>query len=435
LNRRLAPDVYLGVADIFGPDHEVCDHLVVMRRMPADRRLSTMIGEGGARVEHIDAIARLLATFHAGAHTDDEVAATATVDAVRGNWMQSFDQMRPFTDAGGPLPVAEAGRVEELALRYLEGRRALFDRRIDVGRVRDGHGDLLADDIFMLDDGPRVLDCIEFNDRLRYGDVLNDVAFLVMDLEFLGATSLADELLARWAELTAETHPTSLAQHYVAYRAHVRSKVACLRWEQGDASAADDARRHLTLARERLERGRVALVLVGGLPGTGKSTLAEGIGNTLGWTVLRSDVVRKELAGLPTEADAAAGFREGIYELGHTHEMYAELVRRARVALELGESVVLDASWTSAAQRAAAALVAAETSSELIELRCTAPEDVTTYRLQTRANRIGSDATPAIAHAMAASAEAWPAARGLDTDRPAADVLADALTLLPPQAR
>jgi predicted kinase len=336
--------------------------------------------------------------------------------------------MQPFV--GPVLPPEDAARVEHLALRYLAGRDPLFDVRIAEGRVRDGHGDLLADDIFLLDDGPRILDCIEFDDRLRYGDVLNDVAFLAMDLEYQGAPQLAAVLLAHWGELTAETHPASLAHHYIAYRAHVRSKVACLRAQQGDEQAATDAATHLALARRHLEAGRVALVVVGGLPGSGKSTLAEGIGDRFGWTVLRSDEIRKERADLPVDADAAAGFESGIYSSDETARTYAEMLRRARRAMELGESVVLDASWTSAGLREDARRVAAETESDLYELRCDVPRDTAAYRLASRARRFGSDATPAVATAMAERAAPWPTAYTVDTDRPEADALGDAVERL-----
>lgn len=428
LNRRLAPDVYLGVSDVTGVDGEACDHLVVMRRMPADRRLSTLARRGTATADDVRSIARTVAAFHSGAASSGEISASATRDAVASNWSQSFDQMRPFV--GPVLPPEDAARVELLAHRYLAGRKPLFDARIAEGRVRDGHGDLLADDIFMLDDGPRILDCIEFDDRLRYGDVLNDVAFLAMDLEFQGAPALARALLEHWGELTAETHPASLAHHYVAYRAHVRSKVACLRAQQGDAAAAADAAAHLALARDHLEQGRVAIVLVGGLPGSGKSTLAEGIGDRFGCTVLRSDEIRKERADLPVDADAGSAFASGIYTAEETGRTYAEMLRRARRALELGESVVLDASWTSAGLREDARRVADETVSDLYELRCDIPDDVAAYRLRSRAHRFGSDATPAIATAMAERAAPWPTAFTVDTDRPEADVLDEALARL-----
>jgi aminoglycoside phosphotransferase family enzyme/predicted kinase len=415
LNRRLAPDVYLGVADISGPDGELCDHLVVMRRLPDERRLATLVRRG-ARVEHaLRALAHVVAAFHASADTSDVIADAGTRDAVLRNWDDNFEQMRPFV--GPVLDVADSARVEALAHRYLQGRATLFADRIAAGRVVDGHGDLQAEDVFCMEDGPRVLDCIEFDDRLRYGDVLADVAFLAMDLERLGAAEQARRFLVFYRELSGETHPESLAHHYIAYRAHVRSKVACMRHAQGDAEAASEAARLLSLARRHLEFGRVALVLVGGLPGTGKSTLAAGLADTNGWVLLRSDEVRKDLSGRGHDATDAVPYGQGIYRREVTEATYRELLHRARSALSRGHAVVLDASWTDRREREAARRMAEETATDLVELRCMAPSSVATARITRRARegRDVSDATPEIAAAMAVTADEWPSAVDIDT--------------------
>src|SRR6266567_4332745 len=208
LNQRIAPDVYLGVSDVVGPDGQVCDHLVVMRRMPDDRRLSTLVRHGAAVGDHLREIARLVASFHSRAESSAEIAASGRVDAIRAKWEATFETVQPHV--GSVLPEAVEERVRRLTRRYLDGRAALFDRRIAEGKVIDGHGDLLADDIFCLDDGPRILDCVEFDDELRYGDVLADVCFLAMDLERIGAADLGARFLAWYRELTAETYAPTL---------------------------------------------------------------------------------------------------------------------------------------------------------------------------------------------------------------------------------
>ncbi len=191
--------------------------------------------------------------------------------------------------------------------------------------------------------------------------------------------------------------------------------VACLRAAQGDDAAAGQASLLLGIARDHLERGQVALVLVGGLPGTGKSTLAAGLADRFGWSVMRSDEVRKDLAGIGHTERADAGFREGLYGPEATAATYGELLDRARRLLELGEPVVLDASWTDARYRAAAAELARETCSELVELECTAPTEVAAERLRSRGAADVSDATPAVAAAMASTADSWPSAQTIDT--------------------
>ena len=435
LNRRLAPDVYLGVADVTDVDGSVADHLVVMRRMPPERRLATLVAEGESVVgDQLRGLARLLADFHARAERSPAIDEAATPAAVLANWEESFAQLEPFV--GDLLDEDASRRVEHLVRRYLAGRAGLLERRVAEGHVCDGHGDLQAADVFCLDDGPRALDCIEFNDRFRHADVVADVAFLAMDLDRLGAPELGARFLEWYREFSGEWCPPSLVEHYVAYRAHIRAKVACLRAAQLGGperdGAAAEATRLLHMALRYLDQARVRLVLVGGLPGTGKSTLAEGVATATGWTVLRSDEVRKELAGLDPTSRAGAEFGEGLYDAAHTERTYAELLDRARIALAAGESVVLDASWTDARRREAARALAEATVADLDEVRCVVDPAVATTRLAERAARgtDASDATPAVAEELAARADDWPEAVVVPTDGPVSETLTVALALL-----
>lgn len=422
LNRRLAPDVYLGVADVVGPDGAPCDHLVVMRRMPDSRRLAALLAVGEDLELPLRSIARLLAAFH-------EAAAVVVPASVRANWQANIDEMVPFV--GPVLDPDVTARVALLALRYLEGRAPLLEARRRDRRVRDCHGDLQAEDIFCLEDGPRVLDCIEFDDRLRHIDVLDDVAFLVMDLERLGAPEAGERLLALYREFSGDAFPASLAHHFVAYRAHVRAKVACLRHLQGDPSAAAAAADLMAIACSHLETARVRLVLVGGLPGTGKSTLAAAMNERRGWLVVRSDEVRKELAGIPLDRPAGAAYGHGIYTPEMTAATYQEMLRRADVALGLGETVVLDASFLDARWQRAAAEVARRTAADLVEIRCVAPAPLAAARLRTRRGD-ASDAMPLEAAAMAATAHPWPGAVLVDTSVCVEKALAVTLTAAGP---
>ena len=409
LNRRLAPDVYLGVADVNGPDGRPCEHVVVMRRMPAPRRLSTLVRNERHVDDEVRQVARIVAAFHARAPRSGSIAAAGSPERVLGNWEQSFRQMDAFV--GPVLDPSTSERIETHVRRYLQGRRALFQTRMASGEIVDGHGDLLADDIFCLDDGPRILDCLDFSDELRHGDVLADVGFLAMDLERLGRPDLSERFLAWYREFSAEWFPDSLAHHYIAYRAHVRAKVACLRDADGAGGAAEEARSLLGLTLSHLRQARVALLLIGGLPGTGKSTLAAAVSERLTIPVLRSDEVRKELAGIPPLTAAPAAYGEGIYGADATTATYRLLLQRARESLAQGQSVILDASFTDHRWRDDAWLVAEETSSDLVAVQAAAPPDVAGARL--RARRAGSDpsdATPEIAARMATAADPWPEA-------------------------
>ncbi|MFL6141811.1 MAG: AAA family ATPase [Labedaea sp.] len=413
LNRRLAPDVYLGVADLFDVDGSPRDHLVVMRRMPAERRLRTLVESGAPAADIIVALARMIAAFHARADRGPRIAKQGTRDAVLGRWEDSFAQVRALP---GVIDEGVLVEIETLTREFLAGREPLFDERVAAGRIVDGHGDLLTDDIFCLDDGPRVLDCLEFDDTLRHLDGLDDICFLAMDLERLGAPDLGELLLERYQEFSADPAPGALREHYLAYRAFVRAKVACVRHRQGDPAAAEQATEHAEITLRHLRHGRVRLVVVGGLPGTGKTTLAGRLADELGAVLLSTDRLRKELVALPPGEDARAPYREGIYTAEHTDRVYTELLRRAKTLLARGESVILDASWTAAAHRDHAVDLARAGHAPLTSLCTTASSEVTRNRLLTRTGSI-SDADPAIAAALAADMDPWPQAVTVPTDR------------------
>ena len=380
--------------------------------MPAGRRLSALV-RGKAPVEGaLRQVARALAAWHAAAPRSPQIAAQGSRDALWARWRANVGQARER--CGDLLAAAGLEEIERLAGRFTAGRAPLFSERIRAGRVLDGHGDLLAGDVFCLDDGVRILDCLDFDDRLRWLDGLDDASCLAMDLERLGAPDLARRFTGWYAEYSGDPAPAALRHHYVAYRAFVRAKVACLRACAGDGRAAAQAWQLAGMTLGHLRAGAVTLVLAGGLPGTGKTALAGALADRLGFTVLSSDRIRKELAGVPAEQRCAAPWGAGIYSAAWTERVYAELLGRAGRLLASGESVIADASFVSPAQRAAAARAAAAAHADLVQLRCTAPAEVTAQRLTARTGGI-SDAGTAVARQMAAREAPWPEAVTIDT--------------------
>ncbi len=434
LNRRIAPDVYLGVDELRSVDGDTGDEgepVVVMRRMPAARRLSALLADPALHAEAERCVldtARQVAVFHAGLPPVQGYDLAGTMAAL---WWEGREQTARFEAA-----VLDRGALDEtysLAAEYLEGRAGLLRGREDAGLVRDGHGDLLTDDVYCLTDGARVLDCLEFDPRLRLGDVLLDVAFLAMDLSLHGAPDLARKAVDRYRELDAESHPRSLEHHYIGYRAWVRAKVECLRDEGGDPGAGGRARAALELSRSELRAGRVHLVLVGGLPGSGKSTLAEALvdADDREWVTLSSDEVRKELAGIPATTSARAAFGEGIYDRSHTERTYAELMRRAAAALHRGLCLVLDASWTDGSSRSRAAELATTHRAALTGVRCDAPAELCVRRLAEREGAPHvSDAYREVFTGLAERETPWPTALPVDTSGSAEDAAARVLEAL-----
>ena len=362
-----------------------------------------------------------MASFHAVADRSPVIAESGSLRLRRAQWESNFAEAARFV---GPIldPEVEA-EIQATALNWLARNEDVLEGRIRAGHVCDGHGDLQADDIFCLEDGVRICDCLEFSDSLRHGDVCADIAFLVMDLERLGDEHAAKRLIAAYEASAGTELPRTLLHHYVGLRAYVRAKVACLQHEQGTPGADDTARSLHRLAQRHLRRSRRMVVLVGGLPGAGKSTLAAGLSAMTGWTLLRSDELRRT-----TETTAEAG-----YSSKAVTSVYEELLHRAQGVLESGEGVILDASWVDATCRAAAVRLAADTKSELVQLSCTCTGEVADLRIQNRRDKglDASEATSEIRELLARRADPWSAATVVDTSqRTAAESLALALSAL-----
>jgi aminoglycoside phosphotransferase family enzyme/predicted kinase len=438
LNSRLSPDVYEGVGVFRHPDgHD--EPVVVMRRLPDDRRLSHLVKRGDPAVGvHLQEIAAKMARFHAGLESRTEVDRDCSPDAVAALWQANLEELRSV--AHSRIPKDHLDEISFLATHYLAGRSPLLQARVSAGRAVDGHGDLLADDIFCMHDGPRILDCLEFDSHLRHCDALSDVASLAMDIERLGRPDLARRFLSTYRHHAGDSWPESLQDMYIAYRATVRAKVACLRAEAScrcdDDNPAEstigEARKLALIALRHLRDCQVRLVLIGGLPGTGKSTLGKRIEAATGWTLIRSDVVRKQLAGIDPSEDASTSFGSGIYSQQATALVYAAMLARAEGYLDFGRSVILDASWLRRCWRDEAADLAARCQAALVGLRCETPREVASARLIRRAltHTDPSDATVGIADAMAEAVEPWLEAEVINTSQQLQESVEEAFELL-----
>ena len=416
LNRRLAPDVYLSVDEVHDAAGVLVDAEVVMRRLPDERCLATLVTSGADVTEELTDIARLLAGFHTTAGRGPVVDRSGTPDGLRDRWDADLDEWEPLAHEVLGCPTLD--RERSLIHRYIAGRTDLLTRRVEGGHIVDGHGDLLARDIFCLPDGPRILDCLEFDPHLRYGDALADVAFLAMDLESLGRPDLAESFAQTYQRLAGDHAPASLLHIYIAQRAMVRSKVACLQVAQGDVAAIASARSHLALCVRHLDSARPFVVVVGGAPGTGKSTLSARLAETTGWVHLRSDEVRRDIGALGREQRGHRdALDEGRYAAAVTDQTYAALMDRAKLLLCGGFSVVLDATFAAVGYRRDARRIADATFSDVVELECHAPTDVIRERVLERERRQNdvSEAGLSVARALHRRQQPWPEAHPIDT--------------------
>ena len=416
LNRRLAPDVYLRVDEIRDGSGVLVDAELIMRLLPDRLRLTTLVKSGCDVTAELIQIAHVMASFHSTALRGSDIDQVATPVGLLSRWTADFDELEPLVAT--VLGVADLSRERALVSRYIAGRSHLLHQRIADGHIVDGHGDLLAEDIFCLPDGPRILDCLEFDCQLRYGDELADVAFLAMDLESLGRPDLAKLFARTYQRFAGEHYPASLLHLYIAQRAMVRSKVACLRAMQGDSASVNAARTFLNLCFRHLEFGRSLLVIVGGAPGTGKSTLAARLATTMGWVHLRSDEIRRDVGEVSHEQRVSRDRLDaGLYTKAMTDRTYAAMTDHAQLLLEAGCSVILDAGFSTMESRQQAEAVAQDTFSDLVELRCYAPPAVIDGRIGLRTQRRTdiSEADPVIALELLGRQQRWPAAHSIDT--------------------
>jgi hypothetical protein len=449
LNRRLAPDVYHGVAPLLrdpvriGPLAETLlrapagspepEHCVVMRRLPAGRDALTLLARAALSDAQIERAATLIARFHAqhGLGTPAPFAPEAWLRRCVG---PAEDNLRLLAAAPPGLLASDA--LRELATRtraFAEASAERFERRRLAGRAVDGHGDLHLQHLwFERDDAdPIAIDCLEFSEALRRIDAAAEVAFPAMDLRYRGATAKAERFLRSYARESDDFDLYGVVDFFASYRASVRAKVASIAASDAgiDAAqrerAAESARRHLDLALQMLApRGSGVLVLVGGIVGTGKSTAAAELAEALAGVVIASDRVRKHEAGLAPTQRAGSGLDSGLYDPARREQVYAGLLERAAPVLASGRSALLDATWSRAAdrERARAFAHAHGVRAFFVETRCS--RSVALERLARRraAASDASDAGPEFHARSVARFEPlreWPAAdlRVVGTDR------------------
>jgi len=419
LNSRLSPASYLGVAHLTDPTGGPSEPVVVMRRYNDDDRLASIVARGPDESVHLalDSIAGALARFHDNAERSQVINAEGKVGAVNRRFRENLSELNHYasTSLSGAF-FGSLARIQRLSDDFTLGRASLFQRRIEDGCIVDGHGDLLADDVFSVDGGPALLDCLEFDDKLRYVDRIDDAAFLAMDLEFLGRKDFGDYFMERYALHSGDTAPASLRNFYIAYRAVVRAKVDCVRLSQGKSQAAQDVAQHLAIASSHLERGGVRLALIGGNPGTGKSTVARALAEKVGAQVISTDDVRRELRESGVISGEPGVLNEGLYRHNNVRTVYEVALRRASALLGEGRSVIIDGTWRNPQIRAHAHRIAMQTFSALVELRCLVGENMVANRITTRPSG-SSEVTPEIAAAIAGQQGGWDTAYPVDTTR------------------
>ena len=361
LNRRLAPQIYRDVIPISGkPDtpefggQPAIEYAVRMRRFPVSNELDKLAARGKLMPQYIDSLASTIADFHGNLVPAEPGSKFGSAAAVYSAAFQVFDRLQILLanseDAVSVIALRQAAEKE-----YADCREH-FERRHAQGFVRECHGDLHLGNIVLIHQQPIPFDCMEFDPALRWIDVMNEIAFAVMDLLHWKLPGLAYRFLNAYLEITGDYKGVRLLRFYIASRATVRAMVNAIHTNQpglpgnGKVKALESCRSFLTLAAEGLALYRPALIITHGLPGSGKTTFAQAALERLQAIRIRSDVERKRLFGLLPLADSRS-HPNGIYGSDATQLTYVRLHELARELLTAGVPVIVDAAFLKQDER------------------------------------------------------------------------------------
>lgn len=396
LNRRLTKNVYLGVVPItlkdgsyrMGGSGACVEYAVQMRQLPEDSSMVRLLRKGRIGRAALQELSSILVRFYGQAPTNPHISSFGSWEAVRNNCEENFRQTETFV---GSILEERMFQIVLAATRsFLRRWQDLFAHRIQKNRIRDCHGDLRAGHIYFADQ-IQIVDCIEFNERFRYGDIASDLAFLAMDLDYEGHPQTAQDLLMAYVRDSKDHDVFVLLDFYKCYRAFVRVKVNCFHCQEGNLSDHQRQRlltqttRYMDLAyRYAVQFTRPTLWVVCGMPASGKSTIAEELAKTLGIQAFHSDETRKELFGLESHQVNIVAFEDGIYSKGATSLTYGKLLLMAQDEIDKGRSVILDATYGSSHERSEVFRLARDVDANLVFVECVCSEPTIKKRLMRR---------------------------------------------------
>ncbi|APV43594.1 hypothetical protein Dform_00231 [Dehalogenimonas formicexedens] len=395
LNRRLCPDAYLGVIPVtrrngkirLGGEGEIIDYAVKMKQLPAEGMLDLRLKSGNVTTEMLESVAKTVSSFHDMADTNGEIARFGEMDGIRRNVEENFEQSRPYI--GRALSQAQFDRLKTYFDKFLSENAAVFSSRVEERHIRDCHGDLHSAHICFRDHGICIFDCIEFNDRFRYGDTASEVAFLAMDLDHYGRADLRRVFVDEYARNSGDRGLREVLRFYQAYRAHIRAKVACFKLDDPFVPEAEKAE-ELTRARGYFDlemsyiRAKPVLFIMSGYTGCGKSAVASELARHLGLVYISSDITRKTLAGLPLDQAAGDEVDAGLYSREMNEQTYQSILMMAEGALKSGDPVVLDATFLSLELRKKAVDIALRKGADYVIVECRLDESELARRLEQR---------------------------------------------------
>ena len=409
LNKKLAPEIYLDVVPITGDESnarmdgegEAIEYAVKMLEFPQDHQLDKVLAAGKLTLKHMRLLANRVATFHQNTEliNNSDYGSPETIYAVaKENFTQILEHIQSSLEKS---LLQEQAKLDIEALhawtrQSYSDLKLTFQKRKDSGYIRACHGDMHLRNMAILHDDIVIFDCIEFNDSLRFIDVMSEIAFVVMDLQFRGLTGYAMYFLNQYLSITGDYSGLKLLKYYLTYRAIVRAKVDILQAEQNEKASAlvSEYNAYMALANKFTQSHSPKLLITHGLSGSGKSTFTNGLLQYLPAIRLRSDVERKRLYDIDTLSRTHSSLGEGIYNAEASEKTYKHLSTLAADILNAGWHVIVDVTFLKYSQRVRFLQLAQNSGVDFIILNFSAPESELRQRIIAR-DKTGGDASEA----------------------------------------
>jgi hypothetical protein len=397
LNGRLCSNIYLEILPIYKRDEtlsfeepgEIVEYALKMVRMNDNDFFINRLNNGRIMQDDMREIAEKLAVFYQNEGTTDEISQWGHVEKIRISTDQNFRQS--LMDIGETLSEEQYSLIRIYTETFLSDRASLFEKRITEGWIRNCHGDLHLDHFHYHNGAWCIYDCIEFNDSFRYIDVASDIAFLTMDLDYNGRPDLVAIFLKEFDRMVPDPDRANLETFYRCYRAVVRGKVESMISRDSGLSpdeaalAAGRARRYYSLSLRYAVLNTIPCVYIFmGLIASGKSGLAKRLASETGVPIFRSDVIRKDLAGLPLYERPDTDIRNRLYKSDMTKRVYDFLEESAIAVIQSGSSVVIDCTYSKSIHRKALTGRLESESIPYLFIEVWAPESVLKERLLKR---------------------------------------------------
>ncbi|MCT7953811.1 AAA family ATPase [Laspinema palackyanum] len=400
LNQQIAPELYLEVVTVtkkgshleLNGKGEPVEYALKMRQFPQESLLIHQFEQGQLTQEQMEQLGQVVAEFHRQTPTNDSIKSFGTVAKIREAIDNNYKQSQTYIN--GPQTRQQFEETKAYSDNFFAERSANFEQRMQTDKIRECHGDLHLKNIARWDNQILLFDRIEFNEAFRFVDVMYDIGFIVMDIEARGRQDLANGFLNTYLEQTGDWQGLQVLRLYLSRQAYVRAKVTSLMLD--DANIAQEekeeawrtAAQYYQLAWQYTQPRQGRLILMSGLSGSGKSTIARQLARATGAIQIRSDAVRKHLAGIPLQSTGS----DEIYSAEMTAQTYARLLELGIMAASEGWTVILDAKYDRQGLREEAIAAAKDRGLPLQILHCTAPIAILRDRLNQRQGDI-ADAT------------------------------------------